>query len=72
VTEEWMQPGAMARWYPGQSDYPSTVVLIARVGDDRWRVAYGRDGRPTEPDGPDWVVEAEELLRYVPDARDGR
>lgn len=48
--------GKVYLWWPGNTDYPSTVVLVKQVSDSTWLVNYA-----TEPDKEDWEVPEIEL-----------
>jgi len=49
-------PGDIVSWYPGDTDYPSTVELIQPV-EYGWRVNYFDD-----PIDEDWDVPESELV----------
>jgi len=50
------KPGDIVSWWPGDTDYPSTVELIQPV-EYGWRVNYAED-----PISEDWDVLEEELI----------
>lgn len=38
------QIGMTVKWYPGNTDYPSLVILLDKDDEGNWLVAYANDG----------------------------
>jgi hypothetical protein len=53
--------GDICSWYPGESDYPSIVVLLFKPEPDKptWRVTYAN---PEDAEFS-WVVDESELVK---------